>query len=71
MLDPQQRAIVESIKDAGRIKIYMGGGKYDPDGTLLITFDTKLSPIDIKEVRHQIALAVQGYFNTANRQLSR
>lgn len=47
------------------------GGKYDPDGTLLITFDTKLSPIDIKEVRHQIALAVQGYFNTANRKLSR
>ena len=53
------------------LKSIWGGGKYDPDGTLLITFDTKLSPIDIKEVRHQIALAVQGYFNTANRKLSR
>ncbi len=67
MLNKTQRAIVERIKDAGRIKIYLGGGKYNADGTLLLTLDQNLSPIDIKDVSHQIALAVQGYFNAANR----
>ena len=71
MLDKPQRAVVERIKDAGRIKIYMGGGKYEADGDLLVCFDQTLSPIDIREVRHQIALAVQNYFNQANRKLTR
>lgn len=66
MLDKNQRIIVESIKSAKRLKISMGGGKYEDDGTALVTLDIDMG--DIRKVRHDIALAVQDYMMKTNRE---
>lgn len=64
MLDKNQRIIVESIKNANRLKISIGGGKYEDDGTALLTLDMNIR--DIRKVRHDIALCVQDFLNRAN-----
>ncbi|MBQ3813636.1 MAG: hypothetical protein II841_08730 [Bacteroidales bacterium] len=64
MLDKYQRAMVEGIKDANRLKITIGGGKYDDYGDIMLTFD--MSHSDIKKLRHDIAIVVQDYFNRFN-----
>ena len=69
MLDRTQRTIVESIKDADRLKIMIGGGKYDDYGDVMLTFDMRA--FDIKKLRHDIAIVVQDHFNRANRTLAR
>lgn len=69
MLDRNQRTIVESIKDADRLKITIGWGKYDDYGDVMLTFD--MSVFDIKKLRHDIAIVVQDHFNRANRTLAR
>lgn len=66
MLDHNQRIIVESIKNAKRLKISIGGGKYEDDGQALLTFDMDIK--DIRKVRHDIALAVQDFLNKTNRE---
>lgn len=66
MLDRNQRIIVESIKNAKRLKISIGGGKYEDDGVTLLTLDMDMR--DIRKVRHDIALCVQDFLNRANRE---
>lgn len=66
MLDKYQRAMVEGIKDADTLKITVGGGKID---YLELKFDMRR--FNIRELRHNVALAVQDYFNKANRTLAR
>ena len=53
MLDKNDRAIVESIRNAQRIKIVVEGGVYS--GTI------SFSPS--KTLNHDIALAVQSHYN--------
>ena len=65
MLDQNQRRMVEDIKDAKTLKITVGGGKYDDYGDVMLTFDMSIR--DIRKLRHDIALALQDYFNKANR----
>ncbi len=66
MLDRYQRAMVESIKDADTLKITVGGGRIE---NLELRFDMRR--FNIHELRHNVALAVQDYFNKANRTLAR
>ena len=66
MLDKTQRAMVEGIKDADTLKITVGGGRIE---YLELKFDMRRFPI--RDLRHNVALAVQDYFNKANKTLAR
>lgn len=57
MLDKNDRRIIESIRNAPRIKIIIEGGEYDQE----ITFSPN------KTLSHDIALAVQSHYNHIRR----
>ncbi len=66
MLTKTERMLVESIKTAKRLKITIGGSMYDDeDGKTVFTFDMRVR--DIRKLTHDVALAVQGFVNRANR----
>lgn len=63
MITMTERRIVEFLKQAKTVKIVAVG----ECGTEL---EFKPSPVqDLRKIRHDIALAVQDYFNNANRQI--
>lgn len=66
ILDKYQRNMVESIKDAKTMKLTWSTGDGDE---IALLFDMRR--FNIRYLVHCIALAVQDYFQYANRTLSR
>lgn len=61
MLEQNQRKMVEGIKDSGRLEIRarMPGG-----ADITLTFDN--AALDIRKLRHDVALAIQDFYNQYN-----